>query len=240
MKDTRFIELVNLYIDRQLSPAEAAELEHEIQTNPQRRHTYRQYCRMHRATKLVYESFRSHAEQQGESAAVGRPASIARLENRQRLRARWTYAAAGLAAAACVTFVVARNDFFHPSAADLPVPAATVARAEPAAPTPVFAPATATMQPASFAVTPPRESAATALVGLRNSLFAESDYAALIAAARLQEQRLLDLGQSPADARVSLFDDGVFETRPTLRTINTGPTRRPRVTTEFTAFQFQR
>jgi hypothetical protein len=36
MKDNRFIELLNLYIDRQITAEETAELESEIQNSPQR------------------------------------------------------------------------------------------------------------------------------------------------------------------------------------------------------------
>lgn len=239
MKDTRFIELVNLYIDRQLSPAEAAEFEQEIRSNPRRRQVYQQYCRMHRATRLVYESFRAHAEQQGEAAgAATRPATIARLENRQRQRARWAYATAGLAAAACLTFVVVRNDFFRAPAADLPAQA--VAQALPAAaPAPGFAPVATAASPATFAAGPAPVTT-DEFVTLRGMLLTQDDYAALAAAVRLQEQRLLQLGQTQ-DARLSLFDDGVFEPRPTLRAVNNpAPVRRTRAATEFTAFQFQR
>ena len=63
MKEPRFIELINLYVDRQISPAETAELEAEIQTSPRHRKIYQQYCHMHCATKLVYETFRANAEQ---------------------------------------------------------------------------------------------------------------------------------------------------------------------------------
>ena len=42
MKDTRFIELVNLYVDRQISAEETAELETEIQANPRRRQVYQE------------------------------------------------------------------------------------------------------------------------------------------------------------------------------------------------------
>lgn len=237
MKDTRFIELVNLYIDRQLSPADAAELEQEIQTNPRRRQTYRQYCRMHRATKLVYESFRAHAESQGDTPAR-QPASIARLENRQRRRARWSYAATGLAAAACLTFVVARNDVFSRLAPAATAPAPALASVAAPASTPAPRTVAVALAPTE-SISVPFERGLGEIASLRNGFIRETDYAALLAAARLQEQRLLDLGQSPG-VRVSLFDDGVFEDRPTLRTANSGPTRRPRPTTEFTAFQFQR
>ena len=72
MKDNRFIELVNLYIDRQITAAETAELEAEMQSNPQRRAVYRQYCRLHSATKQVYHSFRAdaHGPQRVVQAAV--------------------------------------------------------------------------------------------------------------------------------------------------------------------------
>ena len=51
MKESRFIELVNLYVDRQISTAETAELEAEIQVSPRHRKIYQQYCHMQRATK---------------------------------------------------------------------------------------------------------------------------------------------------------------------------------------------
>lgn len=236
MKDSRFIELVNLYIDRQLSPDEAAEFEHEIRHNPRRRQLYLQYCRMHRATTLVYDSFRAHAGQQGGETAR-RPATIARLENRQRRRARWSYAAAGLAAAACFAFVVVRNDVFSP--ADPAGSATTLAQAATAAPASTEAPAAAPA-PVFVAANQAVTLETPDLVGLRNEFLAEGEYAALLAAARLQEQRLLNPGQA-APLRASLFDDGVFESRPMLRTLNPNqPSRRARTASEFTAFQFQR
>ncbi|GAB1487601.1 hypothetical protein MASR2M8_00400 [Opitutaceae bacterium] len=61
MKDARFIELLNLYIDQELSAEEARELEQEIALNPARRRTYEQYCRMHRGCALLFESARSQA-----------------------------------------------------------------------------------------------------------------------------------------------------------------------------------
>ena len=61
MKESRFIELINLYIDRQIGPEEAAELESEIARSPAHRRTYLQYCRMHRACTLLFENFRAPA-----------------------------------------------------------------------------------------------------------------------------------------------------------------------------------
>ena len=50
---SRFIELLNLYVDREITPAEAAELEAEVQANEQRRRVYNQYCRIDRACTVV-------------------------------------------------------------------------------------------------------------------------------------------------------------------------------------------
>jgi hypothetical protein len=110
MKDTRFIELINLYVDRQISPEETAELEIEIQANPKRRQVYQQYCHMHRATKLVYESFRTHADQP--AGATVQPGSIAYFaQRRQRVRRNfWLSAVGGLAAAACAAVYFVRAD----------------------------------------------------------------------------------------------------------------------------------
>ena len=221
MKDTRFIELVNLYVDRQISPAEQAELELEIQSSPRRRQVYQQYCRMHRATKLVYESFRAHADQP--ASAPRAPATIAHIADRaRRRRQRWVYAAGGLAAAACLTLVLARMDTAPASgipdqvAASRPVPATQVAAVAPAAETP-----------------------RADLNALRHSVFAEADYAAMLASLRSEQDRVLNA----QPARLSLFDDGVFEDRGNLtgRGQNQLNARRQqRTNTEFTAFQFQR
>lgn len=64
MKDVRFIELLNLYIDQELSAEETGDLEREILHNPARRRIYEQYCRMHRGCALLFENARSQAPQQ--------------------------------------------------------------------------------------------------------------------------------------------------------------------------------
>lgn len=61
MNEARFIELLNLYIDQELSADEVGELEREIARNPARRRTYDQYCRMHRGCALLFENARSQA-----------------------------------------------------------------------------------------------------------------------------------------------------------------------------------
>jgi anti-sigma factor RsiW len=107
MKESRFIELINLYIDRQIGPEEAAELEAEIARSPAHRRTYLQYCRMHRACTLLFENFHAPATSlnqaltQAEGKVTAFPARGYRL-------ARISLGA-GLAAAACVAFMLVNH-----------------------------------------------------------------------------------------------------------------------------------
>ncbi len=61
MNNSRFIELLNLYVDQELSAEEAVELEREIAQNPQRRATYNQYCRMQRASVALFDAVNRQA-----------------------------------------------------------------------------------------------------------------------------------------------------------------------------------
>jgi hypothetical protein len=114
MKESRFIELINLYIDRQIGPEEAAELEAEIARSPAHRRTYLQYCRMHRACTLLFENFHAPATSldqalaQAESKVTAFPARGYRLAR--------VSLGAGLAAAACVAFMLVN----HPASTSAP------------------------------------------------------------------------------------------------------------------------
>ena len=59
MKDSEFIELVNLYLDHEISTADAARLEAEVQTNAARRQIYRQYCRIQKACRMAAADFQT-------------------------------------------------------------------------------------------------------------------------------------------------------------------------------------
>lgn len=61
MNNSRFIELLNLYVDQELSAEDAVELEREILQNPQRRATYNQYCRMQRASVALFDAVNRQA-----------------------------------------------------------------------------------------------------------------------------------------------------------------------------------
>lgn len=103
MKESKFIELLNLYIDQQISPEDAVLLEEEILNNPRHRRIYHQYCKMHRACTLIMENISARADQ----ATTGVEEAASRVVDfglRPR-RSAWGYYAAGLAAAACVALV---------------------------------------------------------------------------------------------------------------------------------------
>ena len=107
MKDSRFIELLNLYVDQQLSKEEAGELEHEIARDPRRASTYQQYCRMQKACTLLFDQERNQAPNTNllaRSLSEADRKVIAFPESRtNRWRSGFIYAS-GLAAAACVAF----------------------------------------------------------------------------------------------------------------------------------------
>lgn len=230
MKDKRFIELVNLYIDRQITAEEMAALEDELQANPRRRAIYRDYCKMHRATTLVYESFRSEESGVKSSGpAIAGGARIAQFESEypRRRRTPWGYYASGLAAA-CVALVFARID--ASKTAEQPLANAVTSVQE--APVVTVAQAPVTVETAAPQVLPS--------VVRPSSLVAQQDYAAMLAAMRREEQRAFASGAIQSSRPVSLFEDGVFDSP------STGSTRifrnKPSSSTpaEFAAFQFQR
>lgn len=58
MKDSEFIELLNLYVDHELSAADSAKLEAEVANHAARRKTYREYCLMHKACDVLAAAYR--------------------------------------------------------------------------------------------------------------------------------------------------------------------------------------
>lgn len=224
MKDSRFIDLLNQYIDRQITAEETAELEAEIQQNPKRQAVYRQYCQIHSATKLVYESFRAGAAEQPATPS-GRPATIELFESRRR-RSSWAYYAGGLAAAACLALVLVRSNPPAPVSSPTPV-VAVKAQPVPAVAAPVTV---AQAKPAPVAETKP------GLVSLRN---ATPDYSAMLAALREQDEAAASSERWQSTRAKSLFEDNMFEAKPSQVTEPEQRTLR-RQTAEFTAFQFQR
>lgn len=211
MKDTRFIELLNLYIDRQITAEETAQLEAEIQAHPKRQAIYRQYCQIHAGTKMAYQSFRTDDVQAPASDSF-RPSNVELFESRRRLT-NWAYYAGGFAAAACLAIVFVRFN------------AATKIDASlySAAPRPVIS--SPVMQPAAAPVVAPVAPSSAA-----------REYSAMFVSLRDQEQAR-SLGNRAVQ---SLFDDNMFGTRVSLPTEASAESKAPSQQSEFAAFQFQR
>lgn len=95
MKDTEFIELLNLYLDHEISTADAARLEAEVQRNPARYRIYQDYCRMQKGCTLLAADFTADTP------------TVVAFEPTRRISRPNIYAIGSLmAAAACVTFVI--------------------------------------------------------------------------------------------------------------------------------------
>ncbi len=76
MKDAEFIALLNLYLDHEISPADAVRLEAEVQGNPARFRTYQEYCRIQKACKLLAHEFQTEAAPVADGKVVAfRPAA---------------------------------------------------------------------------------------------------------------------------------------------------------------------
>jgi len=138
ISDKKFIELLNLYLDHEISAEEVRTLEAEILRNPARHTLYRQYCTMHKGCLELASTFAPQSE-----VAASRNASAACKVVRHREtppadREKFGWAAwlggLGLAAAcgALVFFVFSHKhrsgvgiDSFPPAPALLAVPLAT-------------------------------------------------------------------------------------------------------------------
>lgn len=161
MKDSEFIELLNLYLDREISAADAARLEAEVQSNPERRRLYREYCEMQKACQILAADFRTEPAGDGKVIPFEQAASI-RARARRHRAGNWYAAGAAVAAAACVAIVfVGQSRKSVPAETASPVVAA--AEAKPAATT------VAALEPAAASV----RSGPTALGGgaKRNATF---------------------------------------------------------------------
>ena len=98
MKESKFIELLNLYVDHQISPAESAELEAEVRSNTEHRRVYREYCQMQKACTEIAENFRTQAP-------AGDP-QVARRGHRRRATDGMPFAMGLVAIAASVALIV--------------------------------------------------------------------------------------------------------------------------------------
>jgi hypothetical protein len=114
MKDSEFIQLLNLYLDHEISGADAARLETEVQRNPARHRIYRQYCQMHKACSLVAADFRTATLTVPEPALID--FKFTRRETRPA-RVAGLFGAGALAAAACVAVIAFSRQTSTPATA---------------------------------------------------------------------------------------------------------------------------
>jgi hypothetical protein len=61
MNKDRFLELVNLHLDHEISPQESAEMEASMRANPSLHRLYRDYVRLHQGTVALFEASREGA-----------------------------------------------------------------------------------------------------------------------------------------------------------------------------------
>jgi len=229
MKENRFIELLNLYIDRQITAAETAELEAELQSNPKRQAVYRQYCQIHTATKQVYASFRASSAD-SPVTEPGQTGVIELFESRRR-RSNWVHYVGGAAAAACLAVLFVR--FNSTGSVEAPQ---VVVQPQPA----VVAPVQVAAAPAPVKTEP-----APTVINLRDTTAISPDYMAMLAALREQDEERAFSNERLNIGRIQpLFDDNLFEAARILstqeqrvfRSFQPASARQ----TEAAAFQFQR
>jgi len=137
MNDSRFIELLNLYVDQQITAAEATELEAELQENAERRRTYHQYCRMQKACTQLFEQERQAAPENSKFSRALAEADrkvVEFPEQHTRWRQRGAFALGLAAMAACVAILLVRQvpASVRPSVASTPSPAALAVVDQPA------------------------------------------------------------------------------------------------------------
>jgi hypothetical protein len=123
MKDRRFIELLNLYVDREITPAEAAELEAEVHGSAERRQVFAQYCRLDRACTQVLAQVPAVPAPKLAAALAAADRTVEELPEPSGGRSRLVFLGGLMAAAAAVALV-----FFNRSTVPLATPAQPQAR----------------------------------------------------------------------------------------------------------------
>jgi hypothetical protein len=244
MKDSEFIELLNLYLDHEISAADAARLETEVQSSPARHQVYLQYCRMQKACTVLAKDF---AIQSAAAEADGR--KIVAFEPQSRNWGPSLWAAGGLvAAAACVALVfVTRAPAPTASSDSLAVaaPAVVSASVTPAATfTSGTSPNPAAQIARMVALPMPRRSDLQPVMPTRGLTLANQnviDDPAAVAEVAAKFDWIAGLQIAPMQ-RVQV-EDLRFENRPAQspRVQTYGAQRRPEQgVVELTAFQFQK
>lgn len=220
MKDTKFLELLNLYLDHEISADDAALLEAEIQANPQRRRIYKQYCQIQKACTVLAHDFRTQAP-------AAPAANIVQFPRRRSPARVIAYAGGLLAAAACVAVIFVSRSRLEQSVS---IPVATAPVQQTARISPSFA--TATLTKVSSQVRPALQ---PVFYGLTSDTATEDK--ALLAVERAQ----LDWMNRVQFQRVPL-EELRFESRPNAQSNEHFYSNRRSLQgqVEMTAFRFQR
>jgi hypothetical protein len=105
--------LLNLYLDHEISAADAVRLENEIRHNAERRQVYREYCRMQQACRILASEV---AEAGVTSGAKAKVVPIRDVGGGPSRRSAFYFAGSAVAAAACIAFafVSLRNRTMDP------------------------------------------------------------------------------------------------------------------------------
>lgn len=240
MKESRFIELVNLCVDHELTSADAAELEGELQRTPARRAVLREYRALQRGCELLADADRSLAPRTAEAVRALRHRRTDDGASSRGWFGGWSWAAGATAAAVVAVVAVLKLDRLNPQPNAAGV---VVAVAESALPTVAGGASAARLEMLDVAV----PAAPTATKGLRmRSLWmpasAERASAAGLVAVASSDLSWMDDVRLPA-VRSPRPEDLLFRERavPVRAVEPMPPSQRPlQATLEMTAFQFQR
>ncbi|MEY3609319.1 MAG: hypothetical protein RLZZ447_2107 [Verrucomicrobiota bacterium] len=104
MSEREFLELLNLYLDREITAADADRLEREIRTDVGRHRTYLQYCRMQQGVRRLGVA----QVRQAEDCAPGRWA-VVRSATRAWWGSQWVWTGAVAAAVVLALVISARR-----------------------------------------------------------------------------------------------------------------------------------
>ena len=139
MKESEFIELLNLYLDHEISAADAVRLEAEVQNNPARCRVYQQYCRMQKACKLLTADLQGEAVTAASSVekkVIPFDPAAAAAEAGRRRKMGMVYTFGTLAAAACVALIFVNRADRSSSVTREPTVQVAPAAPKPAVPAP--------------------------------------------------------------------------------------------------------
>lgn len=109
MKESEFLELLNLYLDHEISAEDAIRLEQELKTNAARRKVYRDYCRMQKACTMLAANFETETTESKAARDTKQEEAFSLPGFLWRWRTGFSLAGAAAVAAALVTaFYVGR------------------------------------------------------------------------------------------------------------------------------------